>query len=474
MISKRLVFVLLFGFLAMSSINGQSTWSLQKCIDHALNNSLQVQASEYNMRLSEVNLMQSRNSRYPDLSANSNIGWNFGRSVDPTNNDFITETFFNNGFGLNSSVSIYNGGKINQSIKQAQTNAMASRSDMQQTQSNIALNVASIYLNTLLAKESLKNARKQLEITTTQGAAIQKQIAVGNRPENDMLDIQAQIAQNEQAIVDGINAEQINLLNLKQWLRLSPDEALDIEIPTGLEVTLDPDIITFSEVYASALKQQSSVEAAQLRVESAQIGEKIAKADYLPSFGGGLSARTNFSNKGRELVGFQNDYEDIDITFNGTPTTIGFPVSQAIFKNSTYFNQVSDNLSYGIGFQLNIPIYNNSVTKANVQRSQINTDRAKNDLDQVKETLKITVGQAIADAKAAKARYNASQKTLTAQENLYNNAIKRFDTGAINTFELTRLKSQMEASSINLINAKYEYLFRTKVIEFYLGRAIKL
>lgn len=473
--SNYFLVVLLLQLLTISSpLYSQEIWSLEKCVSFAIEKSLQVEGSNLSLQGTEIDVNQARHGRYPNLSASTNVGWNFGRTIDPTRNEFITETFFNNGFSLNSNVMLFNSGRINNSIQQGISNNKASLKDLEQTKRDISLNVASLYLNILFAKENLQNAENQLGLTLEQLGQLNKQIAVGNRPENDKLDIEAQKATNEQTIVEARNNLTINMLNLKQLLRLDPDYDMDILTPGEMPVDTDPDIVTFSELYQSALNSQASVAANEMRVKSAQLGEKIAKAEFLPSIGAGGSLRTNYSNKGLNITGYESSIIEQTVFINNQEVTVGFPQQIPQTEKSPYFNQFSDNLSYGVGISMSIPIYNNYTAKAGLQRAQLNTERANLNLTQTKETLKITVGQALSDAKAAKARYLASERTKTAQNNLYNNAIKRFEIGNLNAFELTRLKTSMESSSINALIAKYDYLFRTKVLDFYLGKPIVL
>jgi outer membrane protein len=455
-------------------MSGQEIWSLEKCVSYAIEKSLQVEGSSLSLQNTEIDINQARHARYPNLSAGTNVGWNFGRTIDPTRNEFITETFFNNGFSLNSNVVLFNSGRINNSIQQTINNNKASLKDLEQTKRDISLNVATLYLNILFAKENLQNAEIQLSLTLEQLGQLNKQIAVGNRPENDRLDIEAQKATNEQTIVEAQNNLTINMLNLKQLLRLDPDYNMDILTPGEMPVDTDPDLVTFNELYQSALNNQASVAANEMRVKSAQLGEKIAKAEFLPSIGAGGSLRTNYSNKGINITGYESSIIEQTVFINSQEVKVGFPQQIPQIEKSPYFDQFSDNLSYGVGISMSIPIYNNYTAKAGLQRAQLNTERANLNLTQTKETLKITVGQAHSDAKAAKSRYIASEKTKTAQTNLYNNAIKRFEIGNLNAFELTRLKTSMETSSINSLIAKYDYLFRTKVLDFYLGKPIIL
>lgn len=467
---------LLFASLLVTQITlfGQKIWTLEECVNRAIEKSFQVEGSKISLQNTEVSTRQAQHARYPNLSGGTNVGWNFGRTIDPTRNEFVTETFFNNGFTLSSNVTLYNGGRINNSIKQTDADNKASLKDLEQSKRDISLTVSSIYLNILFAKENFQNASKQLAQTKEQLSLLNRQIAVGNRPENDRLDIEAQIAQNEQTLTEAQNNLNIQLLNLKQSLRLDISENIDIASPPNIRIDTDPEIVTFEELYAAALRNQSSVHAEEMRVKSAYLGEKIAAADLLPSIGAGGSLRTNYSNKGFDKVVTGQTYFDRTLLLNNQPITVGFPIEEFELNKTPYFDQFTDNLSYGVGVSMNIPIYNNLVNRSNVQRAKLNTSRAELVSEQVKETLKITVGQAHADAKAAKARFLATEKTKNAQNNVYNNAVKRFENGSTNVFELSRLKTLFDTAETNHLIAKYDYLFRTKVLDFYLGKPIQL
>ncbi|MFZ1750629.1 MAG: TolC family protein [Saprospiraceae bacterium] len=454
--------------------SGQEIWSLEKCVEHAIEKSLQIEGTMLSLQNSEIDVSLARHARYPNLSASTNVGWNFGRTIDPTRNEFITETFFNNGLSLNSNVLLYNGNRVTNTINQSKMENKAALKDVEQMRRDISLNVATLYLNILFSKENLLNAQNQLNLTNQQLDQLNKQIIVGNSPENDRLDLMAQIATNEQSIIESENNLMINLLNMKQLLRLDPDYPLDVSAPEGIVLDTDTDIITFNEVFESALQSQPSYHANEMRVQSAQLGVKIASAQLLPTLGAGGNLRTNYSNRGVSVSGYQTKVTNQNVIFNGQTATIGFESQVPTLEKTPYFDQFSDNLSYGVGISLSIPIYNNNSGRAGVQRAKLTSQRAVLNLDQTRESLKITVGQALSDAKAAKARYLASEKTKTAQSNLYNNAVKRFEIGNINAFELTRLKTQLETSTINAIIAKYDYLFRTKVLDFYRGKPIIL
>ena len=472
--SVKKYFLFVFLLVTQSTLFGQKIWTLEACVNRAIENSFQVEGSRIALQNTEVDLRQANHGRYPNLSGSTNVGWNFGRTIDPTRNEFVTETFFNNGFSLNSNAILYNGGRITNSIKQSDANNKAALKDLDQSKRDISLSVSSIYLNILFAKENLQNATQQLSQTKDQLTLLNKQIAVGNRPENDRMEIEATIAQNEQTLVEAQNNLNIQLLNLKQALRINISESIDIASPPAIKIDTDPEIVTFDELYTSALRNQSSVHAEEMRVKSAFLGEKIAAAELIPSLFAGGSLRTNYSNKGFTPRVTGVTYNPNTVLINNQEVSVGFPSPIVELDRIPYFDQFTDNLSYGVGVSMNIPIYSNLANRSNVQRAKLNTSRAELAYEQVKETLKITVGQAHADAKAAKARFLATEKTKNAQNNVYNNAIKRFENGSTNVFELSRLKTLSDAAATNHLIAKYDYLFRTKVLDFYLGKPIQL
>ncbi|NNF35995.1 MAG: TolC family protein [Saprospiraceae bacterium] len=460
--------------LSFGIINAQDEWTLEQCIERALDQDLTIRDAELSIDNATINQKTSRQARYPSLNGGTNAFWNFGRTIDPTSNEFITTTFFSNGLSLNSGVTLYSGGRIKNTIKQSDLDYQAAQKDYDQSLNDISLQVASAFLNVLFARENLENANKQLEITQEQLRQIELLIESGSRPENERLDIEAQIATREQAVVNNQNTLDIAMLGLKQLLRFSPDYNMALAAPPSVDIFTDPNLISFKEIYESSLKTQKSIEASELRVQSSEIGIKIAKSSLYPTLTFGGSLQTNYSNQGRRIVGFETFRQTQDVFIDNTRVTIGQDVDVPIVEKNPYLDQVDENLSYGFGFNMNIPIYNNYQNKASVERAKIGAIRAQNTLEIVKDNLKNTVQQALADARAAKKSLEAAEKNQVAQQAAYDNAIKRYELGAINTFDLTTIQNQLEQAEINLIISRYDYLFRTKVLDFYLGRPITL
>lgn len=470
--SRSIILGLFLGMGFTSS--AQKIWTLEQCLYRATEQSFLVEQNKATVEDAAIDYKQAKHGRYPNLSATTNANWNFGRTIDPTTNTFNTASFFNNGFNFNTGAVLYNGNRINHTIALSQTNLKANLQDLEQAKRDIVLNVATVYLNLLFAKENREIASLQLIQSQEQRALLERQIQVGNRPENDRFELDAQIAENNQRLIQAENNIKLQILNLKQLLRLELSQDFDIATPdTNLTALTDPDIISYDELFASALKREPSVQANLLRMKSAQLNKKIADAEAIPNlsvFGG---VRTIYSSRGFRLGEPTVSFISLPASFGGEMGTLTLPQPIRNIQESPYSEQFNDNISYFVGLNLNIPIYSNYAIKGGQQRAKINIQRSQLSYDQSIENLKITVGQALTDARVAKSQYLAAQQSMQAQQNLYDNTLKRYEIGSANTFELARIKTQMESAVFNEVLTRYEYLFRVKILDFYMGIPIE-
>ncbi len=466
--------VFLFCLILLDQANGfsQKQFTLMECVEMALENNLQLRGIEFNKQNAEISLTQSRHAQLPNLGFSANFGNSFGRTVDPTSNSFISQSILSNGLSVNTGVLLFNGFRVQNTIEQNKLGTIAASKDIEQLRRDISLNVASAYLNILFANENIAIAENQLEQTMAQRDVMSRMIRVGNSPENAIFDLDAQIAQNEQTIVTARNSKDMALLTLRQLIRLDPTIPLDITTPTVTPDVGFLEFLTIEELMESAFQNQVGIEAARLRVNMAEKGEKIASAGFYPSLTAGFNLITNFSNRFQQLAGFENSVSNLDVLINGQTVTVGFPNQTPVFEGIPYFDQLNNNLSYGVGLNLSVPIYSNYNVRAAKNRAVVATESAKNNLEIQKDNLRVTVMQSYTEAKAAKARYAASEKSFLAQSNVLENAKKRFEAGSINSFELVRVKALQEAAQNNLLIAKYDLFFRLKVLDFYLGKPI--
>ncbi len=476
---KQLSLTLSLIVLMLGTGISQEIWSLEKCIRYAQDNSLTVQQAELSVKQAELTERGNKMSRLPDLNANTTGSLSFGRTIDFTTNTFTSDNRTANSGSINSSVILFNGNRIRNSIKQSAIDISAAKADSEDIARTSALNVAAAYLSILLSEEQLTNAEKSREQTQSQLDQTARLIEAGTRPESDRVDLLAQLARNEQTIVTQQNTVDQNYLNLKQLMELAPDYDLKVEKPSVvIPVQAQPELLTLTELYNQAVSSQPQIRAGELRVRSAELDVDIAKSGFLPSVNLSGSLSSSYSNKAKdfEITNQRIENADQDVLINSIPATVTFfePAFDEVVTNTPYFNQLDNNFGQDVRVSVNIPIFSNDRNKIAVERAKLNILSTDINNRQIKQQLKTDIQRALADARAAKKQYEAAQKSVDALNLAFGNAQKRYDLGAINTFEFTTSKNQLDQAEVDLIVSKYDYVFRMKIIDFYLGKSLNM
>ncbi len=441
---RKTTLLMLCALTLSCSAFAQEAWSLQKCISHAKQNNLSLRQSQIAVSQAELTEKGSRMARMPSLNASTNLGFQYGRNIDPTTNDFVNTRIGFNNWRVNADAPIYNGGAIKNTIKQSEFDLEAAKEDANTQFQNIALQMASAYLSILLAKEQVTIAQRAISQTQEQLSTIDKRINAGTVPKADRLDILAQIARNEQTLIQAENSVAINYLTLKNILELEPEYDLEIIIPNELmQIQENVNVTDLPTVFNQAMNTQASIKASEARMKSAELSVPIAKADLLPSVSAFAGLDTRFSNA-------------------------------SLFQSDPYFDQLDNNFGQNLGIQVNIPIYNKHRASINIERARLDIINAEVQNKQAKQQLKADVQTAIANARAAKLELAASERSLEAANAAFDNAQKRYDLGAINTLELTTAKTNLDTAALNVARAKYDYIFRLKIIDFYMGKDLNL
>ncbi|MFM9948262.1 MAG: TolC family protein [Saprospiraceae bacterium] len=467
---------------SFGSALAQEPWTLEKSILHARQNSLAVKQAQYNASLTELNYKQNKYNRLPSVNAGGNAGYQLGRTIDPTTNTFNNETIGSNGFSLDASVTLYNGNFINNSIKQSKIDLQAAQLDTEDAINTVSLQVANAYLNVLLSEEQLENAEKRLELSQFQLDQTDKLIRAGARPANERLDFLAQTARDEQAVIEARNLVEINYLSLKQLLQLDPMSDIRIVRPEVIvPADANPESFALNEVYTAALGTQPNIRANALRSQSAQLDESIARAGVLPSLSLFGSMNTFFSSVSLD---FLNPNLDNATLVPGTPKPVRvdgvdallteFSFQGVTFPKKSYGDQLNENFGQTVGISLRVPIYNNHRNNIAIERARLGVLNQEVFNRQAEQTLKTNIQQAIANARAAKLSHQAAERSVEAAQAAYDNAQKRFDLGGLNSLEFTNARVLLDQAQVTLIQAKYQYLFNLKVVDFYLGRPLNL
>ena len=449
---KRMVSLIAAALMLVifTGAQGQETWSLQKCIDYALQNNIQIKQQVLNAEYYNNQHQQAKYNRLPNLNASVQNNMNYGRN--PGANNTYEDISSNATSGsLSSNITLWNGFVLSNSIKMAEMDLRASLEDMRKAKDDIMLNIAASYLEILFAQELLIVSEDLLKVTQLQIDRTGKLVEAGSLAKGSLLEIEAQFAREELNVVNAQNRSQLAYLNLYQFLELPSTESFKIEKPVLPEIGANLTMINSMDVFRKAVQNKPAVIGAQYRLESVRKQLKIAKGNLLPS----LSLGGNYFNL------YNNKYAYPDPPF-GTGGMI--PLK----------DQIKNNESYGFGATLSIPIFNRYQAQTQVKNSQIQVEDYELRLQSTKNLLRKDIEQAYTNALAAFKRYVANQKAVVSSTEAFRYTEEKFNVGMINSVEYNQTKNNLTTAQSDLLQAKYEYIFRTKILDFYNGQAIEL
>ncbi|HET8861342.1 TolC family protein [Marivirga sp.] len=470
------IFIFIIFFTIGMNTYGQDKWSLQKCVDYALENNLQIKQSELDVESAEINLFGSKMSNLPGVSGNLGINTSTGRSIDPFTNTIIDRGINSQNAGLNASLPLFDGFQRYNSIKRDQYRQLAAEKDLESVQNDVILNVVSFYTNILFNQKLLETAKLRLLTTESQENKIEKQVEIGALAQADLLQISQQKANDELEVVRAKNNLELSFLQLKQALQIPANQTFDIEIPKLPEPSESVLMESSSNVYEYALQNQPVIKAAEYRKESAIKGIGVARSAYYPSVNLNAGISTNYSDAAPAqfpVLGSENQTVTVPIGITESGETVFSEQSvPSEFRENTYWNQLDFNLRQFVGISINIPIFSRFQVRNNVQQAIINQKRSDYQLTAVKNQLQQTIEQAYLDVKAAAKSYEALKNSLDASELSFSNAEQRLEYGAIDAIQFTQIKNDFERIKSDLIRAKYDYIFKLKVLDFYQGKPL--
>ncbi|WP_291127780.1 TolC family protein [Flavobacterium sp. UBA7682] len=442
-----LTFVLLLGFGAAAQTK---KWTIEECVAYAMKNNISIKQSELDVRLADIDKKAAVGNFFPSLNASSQHSWSIGANINPVTNARENQTTQFTQMSLSSSVDLYNGLQNQNRLRRAKLAQLASQYQLTKMQDDISLFVANAYLDILFNRENLKVQQSQLTNDEKQLIRAQELVDAGMVPRGDLLDMRATVASDKQKVVVAENALLISRLSLAQLLRLEDFASFDIA-DVDIEPTPSPVMAESPEaIVAKANEVRVEIKIAKANLDLAERDIKIAKGALQPSLSFGYNFGTNASYSDR-IIGVDS---------NGVPIIAGpLPV----------FDQFSDNKGHNFGLQLNVPIFNGFSAKNNVDRSKIAYERSKNTFDQAKIDLETNVYKAITDTKGALNTYEASIATLEARQEAFNYAKEKYAVGMMNAFDYNQSQTLYINSQSDVIRAKYDYIFKTKVVELYFG-----
>lgn len=442
---KRLLLLPLLLFPALFA-SAQETWTFSQCLDTALRRNISINQARLTNQINKVNLEQDKAARYPNLSANVNEGLNLGKNIDLTSNKFVTQAFNSTSANVNTGLNLFNGLQIRNSIRQSEIDLEAGKKDIEKVINDITINVTAAYLQVLFSYEIVDAAKNQADVTSQQEDRTAKLVNAGRLAETNLLQIRAQLASDKLAVVNAENQLQIAKLNLMQFMDLPLADSFNIVKPLLQEPSM-LQLQTNEEVYKKSLEVQPQIAGAGLRTSSAETAIKISEGARWPKLNLSASLSSSYaSSRVKE--------------------------SEVNPQGYHFFNQMWDNLGQSVGLNLSIPIYSNRQIQSNIERARINAVSTRLDEQNVKNQLRKTVEQNYTDLVSAYKKYEAAKEQIANSQASYRNLETKYNLGMSTAVDFLIEKNNFFQAQSNLIQARYDYFFKMKMLDFYQGKPI--
>jgi len=430
---------------AFATLHAQDVWSLEKCVNYALDNNIKIKQGAITTEYQGNQLKQTKFSRLPNLTGQMSQNLNFGRSLtyDNTYKDINSaET----DFGLGTSVPVFQGFVISNNIAKLKLDLQASIEDLAKAKSDISVNIASTYLSILFAKDLVRVSQNQIAVTNLQIQQINEKVEAGSLAKGSLLEIQAQVAGEELDLVNAKNQLQLAKLQLTQLLEIALTDNFDVEVPNLPEIKAEASIVTSVEVYKSALLTRPEIKGADLRYQSSQYQLKMAQGALYPTISVYANLYDSYNNKYTDIKG----------------------------QNIAFSDQLRNNQRKGIGAQMNIPIFSRFANKIQIDNARLQELNYGLELENAKKLLRSDIETAQTSAIASLNRYNSNQKAVSSMREAFRYSEEKFGVGLVNAVEYNTAKTKLAKAESDLLQAKYEFIFRTKILDFYRGLPITL
>lgn len=432
--------VLLFLLCSVFSFAQQKTWTLQECVNHALENNITVRQSQNTLLSNEQDIIAAKGQFLPSVNANISHNLSLGnRELFP--GQFVDRTDNSSNVGVGVNQTIFDGFRLTNLYKQSQLRLETNQLELQRIKDDVSLNVVNAYLNVLFNKEQLQTATAQFEFSEKQLKQVAELVDAGVQPRANIYDAEATLSRDSQQVTLAENNFNLALLTLSQLLQI-PFKGFDVEIiniDTPSEALLYNDI---NPILNFALENRVEIKVAEKNIENALLGTKISKSGFYPT----LSASYGFGSN----VFFTN----------------------LINTEEDFFTQLNQQKGHRFGMSLNIPIFSRYQNKTAFAQSKIQEANSKLNLEQAKLNLESNIQRAFTDAQAAFKAFDAAKKSLKSQTLAFDNSKERYDIGAMTAFDLEQSRVQLINAESSLINAKYDFVFKTKVLDFYMGKSL--
>ncbi len=457
--------------ISLSSYAQNGSFSLQQCVEVALNNNIPVKQNELLLQSARADWQKAKANLLPDVNGNWGYGWNQGRAIDPFTNSYIDQRFSSSGAGLSAGLTLFGGLQLQNLIRQTGYAYHASEMEWQQSKDKLTLDVLLAYLTVLNTEDTWRIMFEQAEVTRKQVERLTVMVNEGAVGSYLLSDMKGQLSGDELAAINNYNALQTAKLDLSQLMNIPYNKDMQVERLTEADL-LEMYPSNAAEIYTASLQNLAQVKAVDLRVKSMAKGVQVAKGGYYPYLRLNGNLNTNYSSVSSMSVPTTlteintGQYVIVDNIKNPVLAEQQNYTSQKI----SYNNQFKNNLGSYVGLSLNIPIFNNLQVSTNVKKAKLSEKNAVYEAENTKLILKQSIEKAYQDMASAYERYKVLQEQVAQYKESFRSAEIRFNLGTIVSTEYLLTKNNYDRARLNLTQTWYEYIFRTRILDFYQGK----
>ncbi len=465
----KILFSFAFSLVALTLTSQTKKYTLEDCVALALEKNISIKQSELEMDNAEIDKADAIGNFLPRFNVQSQHIWNNGLSQNITNGLIENLTTQFSSFGGNIGLTVFNGRQNINQLSRANLNLLARQYQLEDMKDDVSLFVANAYLQVLFSRELEQVQGYQLELAQQELARIQFSIEAGILTAAELFEIEANIAAQEQAVVQAENNYRLAKISLAQLLLITDYENFDLaeeefDIPFSNVLEQTP-----KAIYEKAVTQRNDIKLGLTNLAIAEKDIDLAKGTRMPTLTAfyNYNTRISYSDRFIETGNFIQTPIGI-VQDNGALVVSQFP-EREVAGPLSFGTQFGQNDGHSFGLSLNIPVFNGFATQNNIKRRKVNLNRIENQLAQTKLDLENTINQAFNDAKGAYKFYDASDKTLRAREQAFEIAKQRFEAGVMNSFDYVQARQRYQIAASDIIRAKFDYIFKLKVLEFYFG-----
>jgi len=466
---KKLFF--LIGVFTTVFIDAQSAWGLQECINYALTHNISLRQATLNNEINKNNEVQSKAAVLPSLNAGAQHIYNVGKTIDRFTNTFADQQVLSQNFFISSQVVLWSGLSQYNTIKANEYTYKSGVEMLKQQEYDLSLSIANAYIGVIFSEEILKISQNQFAITKEQLERTQVLVNAGALAKSVEYDLKAQLSNEEVNVTTADNNYYLSLLTLRQLMNLDSSSSFQIVRP---EISVEETPILTNDVnglYETSLKNQPNIKSGEYSILGAEKMLAAARGRIGPTLSFNASMGTGTSGLARDILGVRYTGQQLG-GFTSRGDSVYVPVTEFITRQTSFNDQFRNNVNKSIGFQLTVPLFNGLQTHTAIKNAKINALNVKLTQDLTKQNLYKNIVQAYANAKAALNNLSANRSNVDASEESYKYAKQKFDAGAISAFEFSTAKNRLYAAESNFLQAKYDYIFKLKVLDYYQGKPL--